>query len=53
MVCLSVPFQVENACYNINVRGKEVPKHVLKNAFFADNEDPGSNFQESGSNYAD
>ena len=22
--------KVENACYNINVRGTEVPKHMLK-----------------------
>ena len=25
--------KVENACYNINVRGTEVPKHMLKDLF--------------------
>ena len=28
------PFQVETACYTINVRGSEVPKHMLA-SFFA------------------
>jgi hypothetical protein len=32
---------VENACYNINVRGTEVPKHMLKDYFTSDhNYDP-------------
>ena len=30
--------KVENACYNINVRGTEVPKHMLKDLFIHDEE---------------
>lgn len=28
--------KVENACYNINVRGTEVPKHMLKGRYLYD-----------------
>ena len=30
--------KVENACYSINVRGTEVPKHMLKDLFIHDEE---------------
>jgi len=33
--------KVENACYNINVRGTEVPKHMLKDLFYANSHDYG------------
>ena len=31
-------FQVENACFTINVRGTEVPKHLLASYFEGKND---------------